>query len=50
VGFGDVVDYQGVLQFIAEDGTEVVVSSMPFIAKELPAVEEQKEVQNLNNI
>jgi hypothetical protein len=40
---GDVVDYQGVLQFIAEDGKEVMVSSMPFIAKEVAeAVKEQE--------
>jgi hypothetical protein len=37
---GTVVDHQGVLQFVAEDGREFVVSSMPFIAKEVAPAKE----------
>jgi hypothetical protein len=37
---GSVVSHKGTLEFVAEDGREVVVSSMPFIAKEVaPATE-----------
>jgi len=32
---GNVVSHQGTLEFVTEDGREVVVSSMPFIAKEV---------------
>jgi hypothetical protein len=36
---GDIVNHEGVLQFIDEFGKEVIVSSMPFIAKEVASTE-----------
>jgi hypothetical protein len=32
---GNVADHQGVLHFVTSEGKEVVVSSPPFIAKEV---------------
>jgi hypothetical protein len=37
---GNVVDHEGVLHFVDEGGKEVVVSSVPFMAKEIAPVRE----------